>query len=106
MRVTIATKLTAGFAVAITVILGLVGFSYRALVDLRELQDQGAMRAQEAAKLTEHAGMGSRLYQVVADAIINRNLDESRADWVSLKKEMEENLAFVQSGVDTEDERQ
>ena len=31
MRVTIATKLTAGFAVAITVILGLVGFSYRAL---------------------------------------------------------------------------
>lgn len=106
MRVTIAMKLAAGFAVAIAVVLGLVGFGYFSLVQLRDLQDEGAQRAEHAAKMADHAGMGPRLYQVIADAVINRDLHQTREDWAALKEEAEQNLAYDKAVVDTDEEHQ
>jgi len=105
MRISIAAKLAGGFAVAGVVIIGLVVFTYASLVDLRNLQDEGATRANDASEITWHAGMGSRVYQIIADAIINRDLSQTRADWDAIKAEMEEMMAYDQEVVDTDDER-
>jgi len=105
MRFSIAGKLSAGFAAAGAVTIGLVIFTYISLQDLRQLQDDGALRAEHATEVTLHAGLGPRLYQIVADGVINRNFDQTRADWAAIKTEMEQAFAYDKEVVDSDDER-
>ncbi|MBF0393409.1 MAG: HAMP domain-containing protein [Alphaproteobacteria bacterium] len=72
--------------------------------DLNRLQQEGARRADDAIAATEMGGMGARMYQIVADAVINRNLDEAAKDWAEIKAEMEEDMKRVTGMVDTPEE--
>lgn len=105
MRFSIAGKLSAGFAAVGAVTVGLVIFTHVTLQNLREVQDEGALRAQHATEITLHAGLGPRLYQIVADGVINRDFDQTRTDWAAIKSEMERAIAYDKEVVDTDDER-
>ncbi len=105
MRFSIAGKLSAGFIAAGAVTIGLVIFTYVTLQNLRQVQDEGALRAQHATEVALHAGLGPRLYQIVADGVINRNFDQTRTDWAAIKTEVEQAFAYDREVVDTDDER-
>jgi methyl-accepting chemotaxis protein len=104
MTWTIGKKLVAGFGVAVLILAGLVGYNYVSLNNLAELQDEGAGRSADAIQLTEIAGTVPRMYQVIADAIINRDLDAAMADWKEIREEMDGDLAAVTKAVDTPEE--
>jgi methyl-accepting chemotaxis protein len=87
MKFTIGKKLGMGFGLCIAVIIVLVTYNYFQLNRLQDLQSQGADRAKDAIVVSEAAGMGQKLYQVVADAVIGRNLKEAQRDWTDVKEE-------------------
>jgi methyl-accepting chemotaxis protein len=104
MKLTIGKKLSYGFGVVIVLILGLASYNLVQLTHLQNLQDEGAGRAVDALVVTEAAGMGEKLYQVVADAIINRNLEQTKKDWKEVEEEAIADLDNVAGRVDTEEE--
>ena len=84
------------------VILGLNAFY---MARLGQVQDQGAARALEAEEATAAEGIGAALYQVTADAIINRNWSETSKKWEAGKAKGEKALAAVGKNVDTPAEK-
>ena len=60
-----------------------IGFMWK----LGQLQDEGATKAVHAQNAEEGAGMGPRLYQVIADAVINRDFEETEKKWKPVKEE-------------------
>ena len=57
------------------------------MVELGRIQDEGATKAVQAEMATEGAGMAPRLYQVIADAVINRDFAKTEKDWKAIKSE-------------------
>jgi len=72
---------------------------------LSKLQDEGAKRAEDALIMQEGVGMGKALYQIIADAVINRDLKTSERDWETLTKELESDFSIMDTIVDTAEER-
>ena len=101
----LSTKLIGGFLVVVALTLVLVGYNQVKLRALRELQDQGAERAKSAMTAQEGVGSATRLYQVVADAIINRQLAESKRDWDEITREMTGDLTVLKEEADTSEEK-
>ncbi|MBF0336004.1 MAG: HAMP domain-containing protein [Alphaproteobacteria bacterium] len=104
MAWTIGRRLWMGFGVAIATFVIVVVYANLSVSDLNRLQQEGARRADDAIAATEMGGMGARMYQIVADAVINRNLDEAAKDWAEIKAEMEEDMKRVTGMVDTPEE--
>jgi len=46
------------------------------------------------------------MYQVIADGIINRNLEETEKEWKVIKKEITGDLAKIENKVDTREGKQ
>ncbi|MFC1493220.1 methyl-accepting chemotaxis protein, partial [candidate division KSB1 bacterium] len=105
MKWTIGKKLGAGFGACVVVLAVIVLYNFTQLQELRVLQDEGAGRAEDAMVITECAGMGYQLYQVVADAQINRELDVTKGLWEEIKTEAEMDLENVEGRVDTPEEK-
>ncbi len=101
MTLTIGKRLAAGFGMAIVVLTGLAAYNLIETRELANLQDEGAGRAEDAVRLTEIWGMGPRMHQIVADSIINRDLNAALKDWNGLKVEMERGRAYVALAADT-----
>jgi len=101
----IAAKLIAGFGTVSLLLAALIGISYTSLMNLKELQDAGAKRADDALVLSDIGTYPVKGYQIVADAIINRNLDESWQEWLGMKKTFLETGAILDSLVDTDAEK-
>ena len=60
---------------------------------LQILQDEGARRADEAVTVQEGAGMGAKVYQIIADAEINRDLRATDNSWAVMMKELDDDFA-------------
>jgi methyl-accepting chemotaxis protein len=105
MNLTIKQKLILNIVLIVVATVALVGVSMQGLSALRDLQDEGAKRAADAVYMEDAANVGARMYQVVADTVINRNLEESRKDWAEAKKEGLEKIAHVKEIVDTPEEQ-
>ncbi|WP_287878481.1 methyl-accepting chemotaxis protein [Aquitalea sp.] len=65
-----------------------IGMNY-----LGDLQDAGYKRSQQSNEMLITAKIGPVIYRVIADSIINRNLDESAKDWAEIKAVSEKRLA-------------
>ncbi len=100
----IGKKLISGFSSGVIVLVALVIYNYTSLTRLAALQDDGATRAAQAVRVTEMAGQGSQMYQIVADAVINRDLEVTRQDWAAIKLELEGDMDYVTEAVDTPEE--
>ena len=105
MAFTISRKLF--FNVGLTV----VGFAlvlavtYANLQSLRVTQDNGAKMAEGATFAVEASLMGYKAYDVIADAIINRDLDNSRQGWAGMRRELVTDMTKLEQMAETTDER-
>jgi methyl-accepting chemotaxis protein len=87
--------------VSALIVNGLVG-----LGNLRTLQDKGALLARDATLLENSASLGARMYQVAADAVINRKLDETRKDWDDIKEKALKDTAHIDAMANTPEKKQ
>ncbi len=105
MRTTISRKLGLGFGAVLALIALLVALNYLSGFQLRSIQDEGALRASDALLATECAGAPARLYQVIADAIINRDLAATEASWKAGVKEETRLLTILSTEIDAPEEQ-
>ena len=104
MNLTIAKKLYYGFGMVALIILILVIFNLSTLSNLHDLQEEGAQRAADAVIVQEVTGMSAQAYSVIADAIINRELEKNAQEWDEKYTEMLEDMELVGKLVDTPEE--
>jgi len=63
--------------------------------ELGQLQDEGATKSIQAQMAEEGAGMGPKLYQVIADAVINRDFADTEKKWKVVKEESLQDFAAL-----------
>ncbi len=73
---------------------------------LAKLQDEGALRAHALVYAKESSAMGYKMYQVVADAIINNNITEALTKWNETKKDVNDDLSNLEKVIDADIEKQ
>src|SRR5882724_5087205 len=105
MNLTIARKLLGGSALNIVVVLMLAGLALWTIGHMRRTQDEGANTFRAAIKATEASALGAELYQIIADAEINRQLDVTAKDWAPAKQKAEAELADVASEATSDEEK-
>jgi methyl-accepting chemotaxis protein len=103
--VTIKSKLFIYVATAVGIILILAVGSNLGTVKLGTLYGNSVSRSQEATDAVVAAHIGSSLYEVIADAIINRNLDNTDRDWAKAKEEALKAMALAVKAADTPEEK-
>jgi methyl-accepting chemotaxis protein len=92
----------------VIVVATLIALGVSSTLHMRELavlQDQGQAREVDAGEVRFAAQMGARMYEVIADAIINRDLEQTAKDWTEAKREAKSELDKVAKIVDTDAER-
>src|SRR5581483_2711251 len=99
MTMTIARKLLGGSSANILLILLLAGLSLWTVGQMRTMQDTGADSFRDAIKATEAASIGAELYEVIADAEINHQLDQTAKDWPDRKVLAEKTLGEVEQAI-------
>ncbi len=105
MKLTLGAKMLGGSAINVSLILALSGIGLATVSYLRELQDTGAGAAYVAIDATQASALGPRLYEVIADAEINRNLATTDKNWAAEKANAEKVLAGLVVAADTESEK-
>ena len=105
-KLKIAQKILFTFSIVIILFSGVSVFQLFNLETLSNLQDAQAKRAEDAVYISEHSNIGTVSYRIVADAIINRNKNESIADWQKNKRVVETNFKIFEELVDTKEEEE
>ena len=73
--------------------------------DLGTLQDKGAEISENSKFVTSASDLGTKTYMVIADAIINRDENQTVNTWNLTKKNNEATFAKLKEIVDTPDEK-
>ncbi len=102
---TIRSKIIVNVIILLLTITVIVAWNYSDLRQLRHLQDVGATRAHDAVVAKEASMGGLALYQIVADAVINRDLPDTEKKWSAKKAEVLKNVEAVLKAADTQDEK-
>lgn len=101
----ISQKLVLSFFIVIAIFVLVSAYLLVQQKKLARLQDEGAIRAHALVYAKESSAMGYKLYQVAADAIINRNLGETETTWNEAKKDAYSDFSLLSEYVDTDVER-
>ncbi|HET6718196.1 MAG TPA: methyl-accepting chemotaxis protein [Rhodocyclaceae bacterium] len=83
----------------------LITIALVAISQLAGLQDRGFVKSQEQLHAEEASALGIQFYQVIADTIINRNLDASRRDMAALAEEARGDLRRLAAQADSDAEK-
>ena len=102
---TIKSKIIVNVIIILLTIIGIVGMNYGDMKEMQKLQDVGAKRSHDAVGAKEASMGGMALYQIVADAVINRELDKTAKDWAEKKAEVFKNVDMVIKSADTPEEK-
>jgi methyl-accepting chemotaxis protein len=105
MKITLATKMVGGSGVNILIVLALSAIALWTVGDLRDLQDIGATSAYDAINGAQAASIGPDLYEVIADAEINRSLEATEKSWADAKGDAEKQLAGLEQAADSDAEK-
>ncbi|NOU18634.1 MAG: HAMP domain-containing protein [Bacteroidales bacterium] len=97
----IAQKLILSFFIVISLFVMVSIYQLYQQTILSKLQDEGFLRSQALVYAKEIKAMGTVLYQDIADAIINRNLDEVQKQWRDDKANALSDLDNLEKIVDT-----
>lgn len=101
----ISQKLMVSFFIIIVLFVSVSGYQMFEQKHLAKLQDEGAIRADALTYAKEIEAMGTKLYQVVADAVINRQLNETQKNWSEVKSDAMDDLVNLEKVIDTDAER-
>lgn len=105
MKLTLGAKMIGGSAMNIIAVTALAGIGLATVSYLRVLQDNGASAAYAAIDATQASALGPRLYEVIADAEINRDLAATSKSWTEEKAHAEKALTGLETAADTDMER-
>jgi methyl-accepting chemotaxis protein len=105
MKLTISAKLLVGSVINILLVLALAALSFWTIERLRSLQDEGVVVANQATSATEGANLGPEMYQIIADAEINRNLAVTDKDWAAKKIEAQQDIDGLAAAANTDKEK-
>jgi methyl-accepting chemotaxis protein len=94
-----------GVAVSASMLL-LTWLAVSGISKLGTLQDTGYHEAVKAITATNDTYIGARMYSVVADAMINRDLEVSKKEWLEVKDQSLKSLAEVEKLADQPEELQ
>jgi len=83
----------------------LIVVALSAIGHLADLQDRGFAKSQEQMHAEEAAALGPQFYQIIADTIINRDLETSRKDMQALAEEARSDLKRLAGQADSEAEK-
>jgi methyl-accepting chemotaxis protein len=103
---TIKSKIIINVMILLLTIVGIVGMEYQSIHALGKMQDEGATRAADAVITQEASDTGARLYKIIADAEINRELDQTAKDWSKAKHNELELMDKVAKVADTKEEKE
>ncbi len=104
-NLTIGTRLVVGFLSVITILGGVAGYQLYTMEDLAVLQDEGAVRAEDAMEIKDIASRVDGVYAVIADAVINRDLEATEKDFAEIITTARADISRVNELVDTDAER-
>jgi signal transduction histidine kinase len=93
MKNSINIKLTAGFGLCVLLLVAVVGFNFSALRKLDKLYLESLKRTGEMELATDAKHIGEDLYQIIGNAVINRDMAKTKRLWSASKKV---NLAKLQ----------
>lgn len=102
---TIKSKVIVNVILLLLAIVGIIGMEALSISNLGDLQDEGAKRAHDAVIMTEASMGGLELYQVIADAVINRDLAKTAKDWAEIKVEVLKDSDMIIKLADTPEEK-
>jgi len=105
MRWTIGRRLMMGAALPAVVILLIVIGGWQAIERLGQIQDHGFAGMQQALSAESAANVAARLYEIIADGEINRDLAETERKWRAARAEAEQLALTVDGLVSDEAER-
>jgi methyl-accepting chemotaxis protein len=100
----ISQKIIIILSIVLVAFTGASVYSVIQIQKMRALQDIGAIRSLDAIKMQEGADMPDKVYTVIADAEINRDMKATEANWAAIKKEVEEDFITMGKMVDTDKE--
>lgn len=103
---TIRSKIIINVVILLLTIAGIVGMEYSDFSHLGKMQDEGAKRAADALLASGGSRVGLSLYSVIADAVINRDLETSAKVWADTKERNLKRLDEVAKVVDTKEEKE
>ncbi len=104
-KLKVSTRLHILLAIATVAFCTLLLIAQMGVEHLGEQQDLSYKRSRDSAELQLAANMGPAMYRVIADSIINHNLDHSAKEWSEIKTSTEQVLSEVAKVADTEDEK-
>ena len=104
--VKVATKLYAGFIAVVLVFAVLTAYLIFNIMTLGRLQDEGSARAKDALHIVENETNLQEMYGMIADAIINRDLQKFRAELTADRKKILQDIDEIRKIADTAEERQ
>ena len=102
---TIRSKIIINVVIILLTIISIVGMNYVNLKEMQQMQNIGAKRAQDAVDTKETSMGGMALYQIIADAEINRELDKTAKEWADKKAEVLKNMEMTLKATDTAEEK-
>ena len=105
MKLTISQKIFLCFAIVVITFSGVAYNTYQNIHFLKQLQDEGAVRAKDAAVAAYAERLGSDVYRVIADANINRNLEETKKNWNEKKTIALKEIENLKNISDTKEEK-
>lgn len=104
-NLSIAQKLVVSFSIVIALFILVTFYQGSKMIQLGKLQDEGGLRADALVYAKEIESMGPKLYQVVADAIINRDMSNTQKTWGEVKADAQNDLTNLEKVIDTQVER-
>ncbi len=102
----IGTKLLGSFLVVIVIFAAAIGYQIFKLHQLGDMQDENAVHANEAIRIEEVQVHLEELYGMVADTIINQNIEEIKKEFGEDKKRALEDIEAVKKAADTDREKE
>ncbi len=101
----IGFKLTAGFLLVVAIFALSAFLALREISSLGRLQDAAARRAQDALRTQRIATVVKELYGMAGEAVLNRGFSGIRAEFSADRRELVEDIAFLEQAADTDEER-
>jgi methyl-accepting chemotaxis protein len=72
---------------------------------LTKLHNEVYLAALDSGKASDHAYLGARMYSVVADSLINQDLEVSKKEWAEVKLKSLKDIGEVEAIADTQEEK-
>ena len=101
----LGTKIFGGVLFVILLFSAVAVYQMFAMSNLGILQDEGAGRATDALRVNEALERVAGVYPVIADGVINRNIEETLEGFAHIKEQAQKDIKLVHELVDTDAEK-